>query len=211
MKKTILFLALFMGISSVAHAQIRVRDIFAAAPDSVFPLLTQNNRLDCLDFMENNMPAKVKNRLNKYSEMTSLTSDYLRIQMSEHSTIQMRVLNDEGLFCLIRTYLGPTTDSHMEFFDAQWCPIQGGLELPNIKEFWQDVPDSLAQTAQYVQMSQTDLPLMQMEVNQEGEPTLTISLQSSELADEDQTIACQYTHPIVYRWKENHWEKASHQ
>ena len=96
------------------QAQLTVRDIFAAAPDSIFPLMTQNNRLDCLDFKENNMQARVRNLLDTYTEMTDLTPFYLRIQMTERSTAQLRLLSaSDSIFCLINTYWGPNPDSHI--------------------------------------------------------------------------------------------------
>ena len=44
----------------VAHAQsqTRMRDIFAETPDSIFPMLSTNNKLDCIDLIENNMQAR---------------------------------------------------------------------------------------------------------------------------------------------------------
>ena len=207
MKKILFLVAFAMNCSSYLWAQVRVRDVFAAAPDSIFPLLTQNNRLDCLDFMENNMPAKVKNRLDTYTEMTHLTPLYLRIEMTPRSTVQMRMLNEEGLFCLITTYKGPAADSNIQYFNAKWQPVALDAPVPDIQEFWDDVPDSLRQVAHFAQMSQADLPLMQMDANQEESPTLTITVQTSELAEEEQTTASQYTHSILYRWEEDHWER----
>ena len=115
MKKIFSFAIVCLACLS-GQAQLTVRDIFAAAPDSIFPLMTQNNRLDCLDFKENNMQARVRNLLDTYTEMTDLTPFYLRIQMTERSTAQLRLLSaSDSIFCLINTYWGPHPDSHIKF------------------------------------------------------------------------------------------------
>ena len=45
----------------------KMRDVFAAMPDSVLGIMTKNNRLDCIDFIENDMEAKVRNRFDGFS------------------------------------------------------------------------------------------------------------------------------------------------
>ena len=116
MKGSVFFL-LFLAVSlSGLRAQTRMRDVFASAPDSVFPMLTRNNRLDCIDFIENKMPARVKNRLDDVVELLSLNEHYLCLRTSERSQVEMRLLSD-SLLCLVNTYEGPAPDSHIRFFD----------------------------------------------------------------------------------------------
>ena len=183
------------------QAQLTVRDIFAAAPDSIFPLMTQNNRLDCLDFKENNMQARVRNLLDTYTEMTDLTPFYLRIQMTERSTAQLRLLSaSDSIFCLINTYWGPHPDSHIAFFRSDWTPLQMDAPQPQVEDFWSPVPDSLRQAAKFTQMSLRDLTLISIDASSGEETLLTYTLQTGELAGEEKRIAQEYTHPLVYRW-----------
>ena len=60
MRKTLLSAVLLFAAVS-AGAQLKMREVFAQLPDSVLPLMTRNNRLDCIDFIENGMEARVKN------------------------------------------------------------------------------------------------------------------------------------------------------
>lgn len=201
MLKRIIFVALAWFACTSGQAQLSVRDIFAAAPDSIFPLMTQNNRLDCIDFKENNMQARVKNRLDQYTEMTDLTQNYLRIQMTEHSTVQMRLLSaSDSIFCLISTYLGPTPDSRITFYRSDWTQIQIDAPQPKVEDFWNPVPDSLKQAARFTQMSLRDLTLISIDANPDEEARLTYTLQTNELAGEEKKIAEEYTHPLIYRW-----------
>ena len=50
MKKRILaILTATLALQPLAWGQVALRDAFANAPDNLFPLLTRNNRLDCID------------------------------------------------------------------------------------------------------------------------------------------------------------------
>lgn len=197
MKRLFILITLFQW-GLVSGAQTRVRDLFASAPDSIFPLLTMNNRLDMLDFRENNMTARVKNRMDDACELKELADDYLLLQVSAHSTAELRLLSD-SLFCLINTYLGPTADSRVRFFDTSWHPVAVALPQPRIEDFWQTVPDSVAQDARFARQSLQALPLLKVSA-QAGEPVLTFALQTAELAEKEKEVAQRYVHPLRYRW-----------
>ena len=134
----ILHFSLFTFHSSAQ--QVKMRDVFAQAPDSIFPLLTKNNKLDCIDFIENNMRARVKNKFDTYSELTALTNDYMRMQVSERSSVEMKIFND-SLLCLIRTYYGPAADSEVYFYNVSWQPVNYNLERPKADDFFQPGAD----------------------------------------------------------------------
>ena len=61
-------------------------------PDSMCLLLTKNNRADFADFLESNMRAQVKNKFENMSEMKTLTKDYLLLETTSASTLQMKLL-----------------------------------------------------------------------------------------------------------------------
>ena len=86
------FFFVLMTIAGLnAFAQIKAKDVFASAPDSIFPLLTTNNRLDCIDLIENNMKATVKNKMEQKAEMTALTDSYLCIRQIGRASCRERV------------------------------------------------------------------------------------------------------------------------
>jgi hypothetical protein len=198
MRRYIIFLMALCAFMPVTQAQVRIRDVFATAPDSIFPLLTKNNRLDCLDFKENNMAARVKNRMDDATELKVLTEGYLQLQMSAHSTVEMRMLGD-SLFCLINTYLGPAADSRVRFFDTEWKPVEMALPRPRVEDFWNAVPDSLAQDARFARQSLEALRLVQVSASPD-DAVLTLTLQTTELAEKEKEVAQQYVHPLRYLW-----------
>ena len=84
-----------MAFTSQASAQdLMIRDVFKQMPASLLPTLSENNRLDMLDFMDSKMKAEVTNRLGGKSEMTLLTDTTLSIRMSEALKVDMLLLRD---------------------------------------------------------------------------------------------------------------------
>ena len=196
MRTFILIMLAMSGLS--AFSQTKAKDVFAAAPDSIFPLLTTNNRLDCIDLIENNMKATVKNKLEQKAEMTALTDSYLQIKPSEKSVVEIKMLND-SVFCLINTCLGPAPDSRISFFTHDWKPYKTTFPMPHATDFWKSVPDSLARDANFAQRSLEDLLLIQISADKEN-TELTLTIQTSELSGKEKEIAQKYVQPLRYRW-----------
>ena len=81
--RKLLFISLLLlccGVN-VLHAQ-GMRALFMSAPDGMFPLLTMNNRADCVDYIDAGMEAKVSNRLGGVCRMKALTADYMLLEPS---------------------------------------------------------------------------------------------------------------------------------
>ena len=85
---------LFASITGQVSAQeLKMRDVFRQMPDSLMPYLTQNNRLDFIDFIDSDMKAEVTNMMGGVSEMTALTDDSLSIRMSDALRVDMLLLD----------------------------------------------------------------------------------------------------------------------
>ena len=203
MRTFILIMLAMSGLS--AFSQTKAKEVFATAPDSIFPLLTTNNRLDCIDLIENNMKATVKNKLEQKAEMTTLTDSYLQIKPSERSVVEIKMLND-SVFCLINTCLGPAPDSRISFFTRGWKPYETTFPMPHATDFWKSVPDSLARDASFAQRSLEDLLLIQISADKEN-TKLTLTIQTSELSGKEKEIAQKYVQPLRYRWTGKGFER----
>lgn len=151
MKRLLFFILHSSFFISCAMAQPMMRDVFAVMPDSVLPLVTKNNRLDCIDFIENNMEARVRNRMGEYVALEALTSTYARFRTSPLTVMEMKLLpltvpegspesapegtseeSPEGpyLLCLVATTQTgePNTsrrleDSNIRFLTPDWRPL----------------------------------------------------------------------------------------
>lgn len=172
----LLFLSVVGCQLSVVKAQTRIRDIYAEAPDSIFPLLTKNNRLDQIDFRENNMKADVKNKFEDHSELLVLNDKYLKLQLSKHCLVEMRLLND-STFCMVQTYNAPASDSQIRFFNTSWNELPQTVERPSVDEFLSEDVDI------DVRLALQALPLIKASLSENSE-TVTFELQTSELTKE---------------------------
>lgn len=166
-----------------------IRDIYAEAPDSIFPLLTKNNRLDQIDFRENNMQAVVKNRFDTPSELLVLTDRYLKLQLSERCLIEMRLLSD-STFCMVETFTAPAPDSRIRFFNAAWQEQPSVIEKPSVADFLNDDIDTDTRLALEA------LPLIKASLSEEDN-TITFELQTSELTKEQRKAAEGKVHRII--------------
>ena len=189
MRKLLLLLLVLNGQWSTLFAQPRIRDIYAEAPDSIFPLLTKNNRLDQIDFRENNMQAVVKNKFDDHSELLVLNEKYLKLKRSEHCIVEMRLFAD-STFCMVETYNAPAPDSRIRLFDTSWNELPQRIERPAVDDFFSDDIDI------DVRLALQALPLIKASLS-EDDDTITFELQTSELTREQRKLAEGKVHGII--------------
>lgn len=158
-----------------------MRTLLVAMPDSILPLLTKNNRMDCVDFVDSKMKAEVKNRLGEVSELKVLTKDYLFLQMTSQSTVEMKLLsvNDSAkVVCVVRTVCAPVCDSAVEFYDISWKRLKTAdyIACPPVDSFFRNP-------------AQTDLPYQLLREKAD------VDLIKASLSVERAVIRFEYTTP----------------
>lgn len=189
----IILLGLSFFCLQPSFSQTRIRDVYAAAPDSIFPLLTRNNRLDQIDFFENKMPAIVKNRFEERAELLALTDRYLQLRLSQRCTVEMRLLSDSTL-CMVETFAGPAPDSRIRLFDAEWHELTSTTRKPAVHEFLEgDIDED-------VRLALEALPLIKASLSEEGD-SISFELQTSELTREQQKKAEGKLHNLKFSIK----------
>ena len=120
-------LVLLCCVSLGASSQQNMRQVFTHMPDSLVGYLTENNRLDFIDFMESKMDAKVNNALEGNSKMHKLTELYAELSLNDYSQMQMRLLDTSEpidsamqIVCVVRTYGEKVRESTIEFYSMKW-------------------------------------------------------------------------------------------
>ena len=203
MRKILLLIACVLGIS-VSAQTLQMRDVFAAMPDILMPLVTKNNRLDCIDFIENNMEAKVRNRADEFVELKTLTKDYLLFETSQMSQVEMKLLvldDTTQVVCVARTYKAPTADSHVEFYTAQWGQVDESLvgrlnvSRPEVEDFFA-AADKADEAVRSAVLMLHDLPLMEACLSADA-PTLTWTIGLGELPKDEKKAAQKIVQPIT--------------
>lgn len=134
MKKQLL-IALSVFLANTLSAQISMSDALKIMPSSMVPYLTENNRLDCIDFYEAGMKAEVRNALDGKSELLQLTDHYATFRLNEAVEMELALLNanDRQLICMISTYGKDIRESYIAFFDTTWKQLSTSdyIDLPH--------------------------------------------------------------------------------
>lgn len=212
MKKVLLMLGTWLCASLLAAQDMKA--LFVSMPDSVIPLLTKVNREDCVDFLDSQMKAEVKNRFGNSSELKVLTPDYFLLQTTEQSTTEMKLLplNDSTqVICAVRTVCGPACDSQVTFYDKQWkaLPVSDFLASPQPEAFFLPIDSaSMATWESLRQKMDMDLCKASLAADQ---PTISFVYTTPQyLSKEDREKADPYIRkePVVYRWKEGKFERS---
>lgn len=141
MKNRITFLLVLCCSVLTAFSRTTMREMISSMPDSVLPLLTQVNRVDCIDFREADMQARVTNRMGGTTELTALTDVFALWQYTEATVYEMRLLpvNDStSVLCVVHTVLTPMPDSEIFFYSESWAPIPSGnfVSLVSADDEW---------------------------------------------------------------------------
>ena len=125
--RLILFCLTLAAWSLAAAAQTSMREAFKQAPQSLMPYLTENDRLDLIDFLDSGMKAEVTNQLGGKSELLRLTDRFLSLKLSQGLSMKMRLLDTaqpvdsvSQVICLVSTYGIDCRESTVQFYSLQW-------------------------------------------------------------------------------------------
>ncbi len=113
--------------------------VFVAMPDQYVPQLENAWRKDLIDLYNSGKEAKLKNTMNGFSTLKKLTDDYLLLQVTDRSTVEMKLLplvNNTYVVCMITTVYGPVPDSQVEFFTTDWKPLDAADLYTPVSAEW---------------------------------------------------------------------------
>lgn len=199
-----------------ATAQPLMRDVFAAMPDSILPMVTKNNRLDCIDFIENNMEARVRNKVDEYVVLEALTDDYARFRTSVVAVMELKLLptNDTtSVLCVVTTAESGeegterrVLDSNIRFYDTAWLPLSSNAPAVSVLQqrdgdafFATAAPDSLQAEAESARRSLASFHPVRMTLVPD-DYTLTLTLQTGYLTVEERRAIKDCLRPVTLRW-----------
>lgn len=127
MRKPLFILALMICSIGVYAQEPTMRDVFKQMSDSIVPYLSENNRLDFIDFMDSKMQAEVTNLLAGKSQMLELTDVFVSLELNQASSMQMRLLpvsepvdSAKQIICVVRTFGTDIRESTVNFYSLGW-------------------------------------------------------------------------------------------
>ena len=185
-----------------------MKTVFIAMPDSIAPLLTKVNKEDCVDFLDSSMKAEVTNRFGGKSEMRVLTDDYMFMQTTPISTLEMKLLpvNDSTkVVCMVKTVGTSACDSQVHFYTSNWSKeldTKDFLLLPPADSFF--LPNDSVTEESVLIKKKLDMHLMKVSLSPSASSLTFIYTTPEKLNKEDKEKLLPYLRkePIILQWQE---------
>ena len=205
MKSVILLIAAAAAVALIApsaRASLTASKAFASAPQSVFPLLDTNTRLDMIDYYNSNLSTPSPNRLDGRSRITSLSDKVASIELTQASScdvIIMPAAAGDTIIALISTVATPAPDSHISFYSRDW------KEIPTSRLFTKPVLSDWLSEQGKKNRGDVEAMVPFLLVSYSWDPSsnvLTITNNTKEfLTDDIYSFVTDYMLPTIsYRW-----------
>lgn len=197
----------FIGLGALQAQEAKT--CFKNMPDSICPLLSAVNRADFIDFLESKMKAEVTNSFGGKSEMTELSPDYIRVQMTPQSTWQMKLLpvNDSTkVICTVSTVCAPACDSHINFYTTDWKELPAASYLPALPamdDFIIQAPDTVDIYEYQAARRQADMLLVKTDLSAK-DTALTFTFTTPDYMEKEaaEKLKPFIRRPIAYTWNQ---------
>jgi hypothetical protein len=126
--KRLIFSLLFICGTFCASAQ-RMEEFFIKMPEGIVVQLEEAWRKDLVDLYKSGKAATLENTMQGRSSLLKLTDNYLLLQSTECSTVEMKLLplvNNTYIICMITTVSAPVADSRVDFYTTDWTALPAG-------------------------------------------------------------------------------------
>ena len=205
MRQILFSLFIFLQLPTVSAQNVAA--FFIQMPDDYLPQLEEAWRKDLIDLYQAGKVATLDNTMGGRSTLEKITTDYLLLQSTERSTLEIKLLpliNETYLACVIATVKAPVADSRVEFFTLDWKPLAtSDLYTPvNPEWFIKDDPDRNSEPFLEA-ISYLDMNLVHYQLSVDDQ-TLTARYTTPDYLNQenrDRLIPFLKESPKVYRWK----------
>lgn len=211
MRRLILSLCICVLAGWSAGAQ-DMAAVFTAMPDPMVPQLENAWRKDLIDLFRSGKETRLKNRMNGTSVLKQLTPDYLLLQVTDNSMIEMKLLpliNNTFVICQVTTVEGPVPDSRVSFFTTEWEPLAAADLFTPVTADWFIREGADRQEAAFQDaVSRLDMDLIKYSLSPDS-ATLTATYTTPlYLSEEDRAKVMPYLKdvPKVYTWEKFHFK-----
>lgn len=133
--RTLIFIAALFMCATTAKAQTSITKIIETIPREIIPYINDNSREEISKFTDENDSLSIKNELNGNTTIRKRNDDYVRIDLNESSSLQIKLLivNDTTqIICMVRTMKSPLPESEIAFYSTEWEKLENGYGLPDI-------------------------------------------------------------------------------
>lgn len=200
------YILLLLIICPFAKAQ-DMATLFANMPDEYVPHLESAWRKDLMDLYNTGKPATLQNTMNGTSSLLNLTENYLLLQSTERSTVEIKLLpliNNTNIVCMITTINAPVADSRIVFFTTEWQPLKSEDLFTPVKSDWFIKEDADTASESYKDaISRLDLELIRYNLNPENLTLTATYMTPSYLSNEERQKITPYIKetPKLFIWE----------
>lgn len=205
-------LSILLSVSALCSNAQDMAAVFTAMPDQKIPQLEHAWRKDLIDLYTAGKEAKLKNTMNGYSTLQKLTPDYLLLETTERSTMEMKLLplvNKTYVVCVITTVNGPVPDSRVEFFTTEWQPLESEDMFVPVEAGWFLKEEADKTDPAYLDaISRLDMNLIHYTLSPDNEQltaTYTTPLYLSK-EEREKVLPFVKAEPKVYMWEKFHFK-----
>ncbi len=178
-----------------------MKQLFVQMPQELMPELSNDNKLDCIDFLASGMKATVQNRFGENSSLLKINDTYALLSISSALQCEMRLLPNgkDTLLCMVKTYFTPEAESTVCFYNMKWevQPESAHLVEPAFKDFELVLPQGTACVNPGLVLKQARLS--------ETDNTITFTLNCSDF-NPDLKKETRVKKELSYQWKEGRFE-----
>lgn len=206
MKRHILIFIIFLlAWPALPAAMEKAATLFAIMPDELLMSVEVNRRKDMIDLFHSGQKAQVENKLEGKATLTALTENFLSVDLSDNSNMQIKLFptaDSTYIIAVINTVCGPACDSRIDFYDQNWKVLEQKyyIELPSINDFI-TIPEKSSDEQKY-DAGVIDMVLMQYSFDPQND-TIKISFQPKEYMLEEMYKRVEpylNEQPIQFRW-----------
>ncbi|RRD79215.1 DUF3256 family protein [Tannerella forsythia] len=188
-------------------------ELFVKMPDEYIVELEDAWRKDLVDLYQAGKDAKLQNKMQGTSQLMKLTPDYLKIQTTARSTVELRrlpLINDTYIICMVTTVSAPVPDSRVDFFTTDWKQLPAiDLYTPaSVEQFVRTEVDT-AHVVFLDTMAALDMDLFVYRLSEEAQ-TLTVEYTTPQYLDEAMREKAKRffkTEPIIFTWDKRRFIK----
>lgn len=209
--KRIVVVLLFIGFAVCLKAQ-KMEDVFVKMPDNIIVQLEEAWRKDLVDLFKSGKAATLENTMQGKSVLLKLTDDYLLLQSTERSTIELKLLpliNDTYIICVIETVCAPIADSRLCFYTTEWQMLSSDELFIPVSEDWFYQEDVDRLSPEFVDVkSRLDMYLVKYSLSAEH-TMLTAEYTTPQYLDEEyreKAKSILKSVPKTYEWKSGRFE-----
>ena len=191
---------------------LRAQDLstaFMNMPKDLLPHLEDDGRKALVDMYLSDKDARLQNKMGGFTSLKKLTSNYMFLQLTERSTLEMKMLplvNDTHIICRIETMKGPVADSKVTFYSTEWKLLDSSEMLKLMPAAWFIREDVDKNSFSYIEsVPQLDMVMFQLKLSPEDNSLTQIYTTPEYLDKETQKKLKPFLKekPKVFTWNQS--------